>query len=335
MGDAMSKCRVCEGRAQLWLCTVHESILRETLRDLPWWLARLGEAAVGNVHMSDNGRRGTHANELDEYTGRDGAGKLADALEAERFRRDKVLAAGRVNAKASRLYARARNEITTWVRHLCEKRGIDAPRPAWPPLKTVHLDFIGPLPPGWLRVDHNAMPPDPTLGFYIRWLEKNAHAIAGDEAAEEIYNTFVDLTARIRRAVNRADPHTFCGPCPTLLTEAERAKLLADGGEDREECHIRLYAPAKADHVTCPRCGLEYDVKELQAWCWDNSGDHSFTLVQLCHTVLPPLGHVMKHRTLQRFVRDNRIMATGYRAHVPTYQLAQVRDALEKRLTSA
>lgn len=292
----MAKCQVCEGRAQLRLCLTHEVILRDSLRDLPWWLERLAEAATGNVRLGDGGRRATRVSELDELAGPDGSDKLARALAANKLRRDRLLAAGRVNAKASRLQAAATNTLTTWVRHLCETRGIDVPRM--------------------------------TAAECAQWLAKHSHAIASDEAAKECHDDIVDLTDRIRRIVNRPSPPVFCGPCPTLLTDEERAKLIDDGEEDREECHTRLYAPPKADQVTCPRCGFEYDVKELQAWCWDNCDDKSFTLVQLCHVVLPPLGHVMKHRTLQRFVRKHEIMPTGQHAHVPTYQLGQVRAAL-------
>jgi hypothetical protein len=297
-------------------------VLRDTLRDLPWWLNRLAEAAVGQARMTDNSRRGTHGNELDEFTGADGADQLAKALQNKRFR-DRMLAAGRVNARASRLHEHARNEITTWVRYLCEAHGLQP----WPPQRTVPLGFIGPLLPGWRRINHDA---NPSVTYLVRWLGRQSHTIADDEAAKEIHDTMIVLTDRIRRVINRAVPHKFCGPCPTLLTAEERAQLVADGEEDREECHIRLYAPPKADHVTCPRCGLEYDVKELQAWCWDVSGDKSFTLVQLCHIVLPTLGHVMSHRTLQRVVRRNEIAPSGYRAHVPTYELAQIRDALRR-----
>ncbi len=106
----MSQCRVCEGHAQLFLCVTHISSLRDALRDLPWWLRRLEESAVGDVRLGDGGRRGTRAHELDEYTGPDGADKLDQAGRDGKFAIDKALAAGRVNAKASRQLDRATNE---------------------------------------------------------------------------------------------------------------------------------------------------------------------------------------------------------------------------------
>ncbi|MGB0972592.1 MAG: hypothetical protein ACPGVG_16780, partial [Mycobacterium sp.] len=224
----MTQCQVCEGRAQLFLCTTHIGVLQSTLSDLPWWLARLRESALGQVRLGDGGRRGTRAHELDEYTGPDddlNAARLERDLAAGKFGLDAVLAPGRVNGKASRLYDQAYNDLGTWVRHMCEARGVEIPATGC-----------------------------------VQWLRKHANAIAGDEAAGECYTSLVDLTDRIRRVVNRPEPPQFCGPCTNELTAEQRQQLADAGEEDRQMCMVQLYAPRKADTVTCPVCKVEHDI---------------------------------------------------------------------------
>jgi hypothetical protein len=307
----MAKCDVCEGRSQLRLCTVHEMILRDTLRDLPQWLEWLADAAVGNVRLGDNGRRGCRPDVLHPYTGPDdkrNADNLEKAIHDGAFRRDRLLAAGRVNAKASRLHDSARNTLTTWVRHMCETHGMQA----WPPKRTVSLEFIGPLLPGWRRINQDATP---SLAYLARWLERRTHTIAGDEAAKECHDDMVDLTDRIKRVINRPNPPKFCGPCPTLLTDEERAKLVGGGEEDREECHTRLYAKPKADRVTCPTCHLEYETKDVQAWHYEQSGDRLFTIRELVDFVLPRLGEPISQQLLYKWAKIGALPVPGYAAN--------------------
>ena len=53
----MTECRRCGAKAQLFLCPRCTTTLQRTLDDLPWWLNRLTEAAVGQTRMSDNAGR--------------------------------------------------------------------------------------------------------------------------------------------------------------------------------------------------------------------------------------------------------------------------------------
>jgi hypothetical protein len=298
-------------------------ILRDTLRDLPWWLNRLTETAIGHARLGDNGRRGTRAVELDEYAGPDGADKFVKALETGQFRRDRLLAANRINAKASRLHQHARNEITAWVRHLSETHHLQA----WPPQRTVTQGFIGPLLPGWRRINHDV---NPSTAYLTRWLEQRTHTIAGDGAAKEIHDTMIDLTDRIRRTVNRPDPPKFCGPCPTLLTDAQRTELAADGEDDREECHTRLYAKPKADRVTCPACHLEYDVKDVQAWWYQQCGDRLFTIRELVDVVMPSLGEAVSQQLLYKWAKIGAVPVAGHAGNGDIMlKLGDVRQAIK------
>lgn len=296
----MSQCRVCEGHAQLFLCVTHISSLRDALRDLPWWLRRLDESAIGDVRLGEGGRKGTRAHELDEYTGPDGAEKLDQARRDGKFAIDKALAAGRVNAKASRLLDRATNELGTWVRHLCESRGVETPA---------------------LNVRQCA-----------KWLEKHTHAIASDEAAAECYNAIIDLTDRIRRIVNRAEPPEFCGPCDGELTPEQRTKLVASGEGDRTHCRVQLYARRGLTRVTCRDCGKEHDIAELQAAMLEEADEFSFTVTQLADAILPKLGIRVSRRTLHGLAKVGKLEPSGWECAVARYQLGHVRDVVRENV---
>lgn len=290
----MSKCQVCEGRAQLFLCLTHITALREALREMPWWLGKLKDAAVGNVRLGESGRRGTRAHELDEFTGDDGAEKLDKARRDGRFDLDKVLAHGRVNAKASRLRDQAGNDLVTWVRHICETRGVTP----------VSTDAKG----------------------CAEWLAEHVHAIASDEAAGECYNAIIDLTDQIRRVVNRPEPPRFCGPCVTELTAEQRQQLIDKGEEDRTHCMVQLYARRKAATVTCPSCRAEHDVEALFKAMMDEADEYSFTITNLVDFVLPKLGLDVPRRTLQHWAKVGELVPSGWESNVARYQLAHVRE---------
>ncbi|QFG09099.1 helix-turn-helix DNA binding protein [Mycobacterium phage ThulaThula] len=296
----MTACQVCEGRAQLFLCLTHITQLRDTLRDLPWWLERLDEAVVGQVRLGDPGRRGTKSHELDAYSGPDGAEKLAQALRDGRFRRSAVLALGRVNPKASRLRDRAHNELVTWVRHLCETRGAPVPR-------------------------------DITTQGLARWLGKHVQAIAADEAAKECHNAVVDLTERIRRVVNRPEPTEYCGPCQHVFTDEQRTERIAASLEDRPECRVQLYAKRGARRVMCPECKTEHDVEALQEALLAEADEYSFSISDLSDFILPKLGMEIQRRTLQRWAKSGELVPSGFEANVARYQLAHVREVAGKK----
>lgn len=296
----MSTCQVCEGRAQLFLCLTHITTLRNALRELPWWLDRLEEAAVGNVRLSESGRRGTRAHELDEFTGSDGADRLDKARCDGRFDLDKVLAHGRVNAKASRLQDRARNDLGTWVRHLCEVRGVDTPI---------------------LGGDKG----------HAKWLEKHVQAIASDEAAKECHDTIIDLTDQIRRVVNRPEPPQYCGPCVAELSVEQRTKLVNNGQEDRTHCRVQLYARSGARQVTCPDCRTEHNIESLQEKMLAEADEYSFSVSDLADFILPKLGIRIPRRTLQHWAKVGDLVPSGFESTVARYQLAHVREVAARK----
>lgn len=118
------KCQRCERDSPNgYLCPHCANHLRETLRELPWWLDRLLESAVGQVRLGDGGKR-AHDPGLVKYTGQHGDERLSDDLAQGEITAAKLAATGRANAASSTLYRQAHGTLATWIRDLCESRGV-------------------------------------------------------------------------------------------------------------------------------------------------------------------------------------------------------------------
>ncbi len=134
----MTKCKRCERATDLFVCKACVSELRKRLADLPWWLDRLTETAVGQANLGDGARKGERRDVLHgddslvshvEPFPRD-----KDATPTPRDHRDRhqaalwhALALGRVNGRASDELDRIGNALSTTIRDMCETRGLDVP----------------------------------------------------------------------------------------------------------------------------------------------------------------------------------------------------------------
>jgi hypothetical protein len=111
----MSDCTRCGAKANnAFLCRKCLLTAQTTLADLPWWLNRLTEAAVGQTRMTDNvGRKSARRKDLDGDAELAACIELlpkADDLEKARTARQKqslahAVATGGVNLRASELLA--------------------------------------------------------------------------------------------------------------------------------------------------------------------------------------------------------------------------------------
>ncbi|QST89291.1 helix-turn-helix DNA binding domain protein [Mycobacterium phage prophi104-2] len=134
----MTKCKRCERATDLFVCKACISELRKRLADLPWWIDRLTETAVGQANLGDGARKGERRDVLHgddtlvshvEPFPRD-----KDTTPTARDRRDRhqgalwhALALGRVNGRASDELDRIHNALSTTIRDMCETRGLDVP----------------------------------------------------------------------------------------------------------------------------------------------------------------------------------------------------------------
>lgn len=164
----MIKCKRCERATDLFVCKACISELRKRLADLPWWLDRLTETAVGQANLGDGARKGERRDVLHgddtlvshvEPFPRD-----KDTTPTARDHRDRhqaalwhALALGRVNGRASDELDRIHNALSTTIRDMCETRGIEVPgfrarvvTPASEPdaAASTVSDVVGPARPG-------------------------------------------------------------------------------------------------------------------------------------------------------------------------------------------
>ena len=110
-----------------------------------------------------------------------------------------------------------------------------------------------------------------------RWLAANVARIAGSEAAGECLSEMRHLVGRIEQAINRPLPPRLFGPCPAIITD--------QGGRERR-CAISLEAARDALRVTCPACGTEHDVRELNVLLLNETAEMRFTLADAYRIML-------------------------------------------------
>lgn len=247
-------CQNCGGRAQLFLCPRCESDLRQLLLSLLTQPDDEGRSRLGLLEYLDDAAIGGRGNgkSLIEYTDPEhGDEKLERAIANGEFRRDRVLAAGGVNAKASRLRASVAATLSTMARSIADTRGV-VPTPQ----KATEGDFIGPLLPGWRRLPAGyAM----TTAEITWWLSEHTAAIACDEAAGEHHRDVVRIVGDILHAINPPTPPRFCGPCPSSVDAPHRDCQQ----RHPHPCGNRLMAPRTAIEVTCRQCRETHNVERL------------------------------------------------------------------------
>jgi hypothetical protein len=157
---------------------------------------------------------------------------------------------------AAELLAETRNELVTWVRHLCEARGLDyrqafavaaisGPAHSLCPHKSCALIRAG-------------QTTDQLVGAFLL---RNLDAIRLDEAGPEMHRALVRLAGRLERAVDNRAADVFVGPCDApavtaVLSDDQTIQVAA------EICGADLMAQLDDPIVTCHECGATYRVAD-------------------------------------------------------------------------
>lgn len=318
------ECRRCTRKCEMFLCNECQTNLSKLLADMPWWLDRLAETSIGQARLGDPGGRLQHKSGLEKYAdpkpvaddkgfpdGTLGERRLAKDLKDEKLRA-RLLAQGRVNAHASELFDEIQNMLGTWVRDVCEHRGI------W----WVPSDFIGPLRANEERETVR------TAQAAAIWLRKRVSSLASNQHAEESYRDIQNAAERMERAVNRPPAPKTCGPCPTLgyHREVDGKPVFEIDSESRAKCGTRLEAKSGAVEICCPACKQTHNVEALTDRLNHDLHYMSFTIRQLLDVVLPRGNEHVPRRTLYDWVAKGRLKATGEDSDgTPKYLLADVR----------
>lgn len=207
----------------------------ERTRHIAGLLEHLEDAAVGRVRLGAQGRH-TRTSPAglngDDHPIVEFPDDAEDNLEKARVQRPTVLrrrllAAGRVNERASTMLADLTHTLQVWAGGLA----------------TLHGTVINPINP--LRV---------TARDYAGWLAANTGLIARDEDAGVFLRQIRTDIRRIESVINRPVPPRECGPCPTVIDE---------GRKGRRRCATRLLASRTAIEITCESCGMTYNIERL------------------------------------------------------------------------
>lgn len=289
----MTECRRCGGKAQLYLCQRCTTTLQRTLTDLPWWLNRLTEAAVGQTRMSDNaGRKSAARRDLDGET------PLAACIEPfpdtsetdlERARRQRqrvalahALAAGGINARASELLGQIADSLAYWVKELCDSRGVDYTPPV---MASERLTALGTA--------------------HAAWMARHVGAIAASELAEDICGDVEGHLDDIVRIVNRPVPIRTLGKCPTWIDGRD--------GQPGQPCGRQLRAPAEDSEVYCARCKATHSVNRLLLARFAEAERELLTFDRLCKVNrMQPEGFQVPLRTLQQWRKTGALPPRGW-----------------------
>jgi hypothetical protein len=294
------ECQHCSRKSELFLCATCITELHRMLADMPWWLDRLAETSIGQARLGEPARRG-HRSGLEKYAnpkpstdgleGTEGQRLLEQDLADDKLR-VRLLAQGGVNAKASDLFDEVQNMLGSWVRDVCERRGVDVPT-------------IG------------------TASAMAIWLRERVSALASAECAEESFRDVQRATEDMERAVNRPPLPKTCGPCPTPGEHTEKGFVMADV---RAKCGTRLEAKPTAVEVRCPTCKQTHNIEVLTDRLTNDLHYMSFTIRELLDVVLPRGDESIPRRTLYDWAAKGKLKATGEDVDgTPKYLLADVR----------
>jgi hypothetical protein len=291
----MTECTRCGAKAvNAFLCRSCLTTAQTILADLPWWLNRLTEAAVGDTKMTDNaGRKSARRKDLDGDTDLAACIELlpkADDLDKARQARQNAalahaLATGGVNARASQLLATIADSLGYWCRVLCEIRGLNyTPSPL-------------PRTPG---------------ANHARWLRVNIGAVATYDDAADIIGDIEGHLEDIVKVVNRPIRWWHLGECP--------------GWRDDQPCQTELRVPEGSEEVHCRKCSTRHTVQLLLLARKAEAETKHMTKRELTrYNRELPAEFQIPPRTLRHWLDTGRLTASIERAGDPLYSWVDVR----------
>lgn len=309
-------CGVCGGACQGFLCRRCLAEIERALGDLPADLVDLqavatrqahGPLGLGAGHMLEGGRDGRPAVAIGDAT----SDALGDAGWVFAW------------AAADQLWVIGVT-LSTWIRHLCEQRGLQPPRAS----RGTYTTHRG------LRVERNRMQvrtwrvfhpsPDQPVSPLIAWLLRNLDAVAQDEAAVQLHDEITSLpVANQRYILGRAPADEFYGLCdePDVRVEQDGPTLTPRVGR----CGTQLFGPRDAKQVDCPVCGASYTREQRHDSMVRELTDTLGTVRQVAST-LTTLGRPVTIGQIDGWLRRGLIVSRG-----GTPRLVRVGDVLDRR----
>jgi hypothetical protein len=290
----MTDCRHCTRPAQLFLCNRCITELRDMLNGLPRFIGYLTDAARGQTRLGEPGRRTPRYR-----TPLDGASSLLSHLEPfpnedttnlniARQERSQAalrhaLGAARINLRASDLLDYVESVLVEWARDISQ---------------TTHTQI------------HAAN----TAGL-AAWLARHTTDIATDPAAAVCYREIKQIVFDIEHVINRPQPLTYCGPCPTTY-------------QDGTTCDVGLFVKRDTPQVKCWKCKTTHYVDELIDRALQATEGLLYTAAEVRET-MAEIGRPIPPRTWHRWRVEERLPTRGWRGAEPMYWISDVKDLLD------
>lgn len=230
-------------------------------------------------------------------------------------------------AAADQLWAAA-NTITTWIRHLCEARGVQSPTATRGTYETMtrlrvhrnraHVETVRVFTPS----------PDQPMRPLVEWLLANLDAIRLDEAAAQIHDELTGLHAENERWIlGRPGLDEYFGVCDAPDVRVEQA---ADGTLHPmvSTCGVHLFGVSDAKRVDCRACGATYTRSERETAMLRQMADRLATVRQAA-SALTKLGRAVTVKQIDGWLRRGLITARGVDQN--RHRLVLVGDVLTQR----
>jgi hypothetical protein len=190
---------------------------------------------------------------------------------------DFVVSGFTFDTRAADLAVDIRNTLTDWASKL-----------AW-----THGLAISP-PIGWHRSPSEYVY---TAADYAVFLVASIEHLVMLSNVADLYRKLDDQIKRGLVIINRAVPHQFCGPCPSIITGHSKCTECSKRDHD---CGTRLMAKPGAIEVTCPTCGSVHNVEALTTHLLARADHHRCTIPEL-YRVLRMLREPVGLSTLYRW----------------------------------
>ena len=207
------------------------------------------------------------------------------------------------------------NTVSTWVRHLCESRGLQPPtatRGKWLAHRRL---VIRRNRADWLTGRVWIPSPEQPITLLVHWLLAHIDSIRQDEAAAQILDEFTGLHEQNERWIlGRSGLEVFAGRCDAtqvgftpvqrLVIERNRAGWRDDLAPVVVTCGANLFGHDGEDELRCRYCGTRYKLADrladMQQRQIDDQLARAHVIADALTTLERPLGRDLLRKWIQR-----------------------------------
>lgn len=150
------------------------------------------------------------------------------------------------------------------------------------------------------------------------FIASNVHVIANREDAGQCLSDVRWMVEAITKQINRPLPLIEAGPCPTIA-------------EDQKPCGNPLQAKRGEVELTCPKCGITYNVQELIDYALDSCSGLNYSERDVLQIMASVGRHIPRNHWWNWKQRGVIVNRNEWGAE-PMYRLEDVQRAYEERV---